>query len=168
MDLHAKIEALHVDIKALHAENKALQAQIQGVSSKQIRPSNAEIEALQAQIQDVSFKEILHFRSALQAQLSLSRSSANASLVEILRKWLARIKSPKVAKKINASDITTSQIIDIFDLGNNGKQWALAKDNLVKVPLILKKNLCDLKDAFYSEDLEATCQIAIDIILVQC
>jgi hypothetical protein len=87
-------------VEALHAENKALQAQIQGVSSKQIQPPNAEIEALQAQIQDVSSKEILHFKSALQAQLSLIRASANASPVEILLKWLARIKSTTKVKKV--------------------------------------------------------------------
>jgi peptidoglycan hydrolase CwlO-like protein len=47
--LHAEIEALHAEIEVLHAENKAFQAQIQGVSSKQILPSNAEIKALQCQ-----------------------------------------------------------------------------------------------------------------------
>jgi hypothetical protein len=78
---------------------EALQAKIQ-----EMQPSNAEIkalhEALQTEIQDVSSKEILHLKSALQAQLSIIRASANDSPVEILRKWLARIKSPEAVKKV--------------------------------------------------------------------
>jgi hypothetical protein len=69
-------------------------------STCEIQPSDAEIEALEAEIQGVSSKEKLLLRSALQAQLSLIRASANASPVEILRQWLSRIKLSEAVEKV--------------------------------------------------------------------
>jgi hypothetical protein len=167
MDLDAKMEALRAENKALReALREVLQAQNQGVSSEQIQPG---IEALQAQIQDVSPTEILHFKSALQAQLSLIRASDNASPVEILLKWLARIKSTTKVKKINAREATIPQILDIFGLRfDKDRLWSLAENNLVKLPLRLMFNLDDLKAALYDEYSEATCRITVDILLIQC
>jgi len=55
--------------------------------TSEIQPSDAEIEALAAKIQGLPSK---HTRSTLQTLLSLISSSANASPIEILRKWLSR------------------------------------------------------------------------------
>jgi hypothetical protein len=88
--------------------------------------------------------------------------------------------------KINASDKKMSRIAEVFDLRvNNDNRWSLADDSLVEVPVRLsmsqhlrahismlittaERNLRDLKEAFYDDDSEATCRIAVDIMLVQC
>jgi hypothetical protein len=79
-----------------------------------------------------------------------------------------------------------SRITEVFDLKvNKTRRWTLAEDSLVEVPSMLsmsqhlrvhiamlittaERNLRDLEDALYDEDSEATCRIAVDIILVQC
>jgi SMC interacting uncharacterized protein involved in chromosome segregation len=109
------------EIEALHAEIKALQAQIQGVSSKQIQPSNAENEALHAKIEETQpsnadieaiYTEIKalqpkiqgisskHVKYALQTLLSYIGASAKDSPIEILRKWLSHIESTKTVTKV--------------------------------------------------------------------
>jgi hypothetical protein len=65
-----------------------------------MQPSDAEIEALEAEIRGVSSKEKLLLRSALQAQLSVIKASANASPVEVLRQWLSRIKLSEAVEKV--------------------------------------------------------------------
>jgi hypothetical protein len=57
-----------------------------------IQLSDAEIEALAAEIQGVSSKDKMLVRPTLQALLLLIRTSADASLFEIVRKWLSEIK----------------------------------------------------------------------------
>ncbi|KAL2044996.1 hypothetical protein N7G274_002771 [Stereocaulon virgatum] len=47
-------------------------------------------------------------------------------------------------------------------------RWTLTEDSILKEPKILRRNLNDLRDAFYEEQSEAACRIAIDIILSQC
>jgi hypothetical protein len=62
--------------------------------------SDAEMEALAAEIQGVSSKEKMLVRPALQALLFLIRTSADASLVEIVRKWLSQIKLAETVVKV--------------------------------------------------------------------
>lgn len=85
--------------------------------------------------------------------------------------------------KIKARDATEEAIIELFDLTlDKSNVWILAEKNLLEVPLLLSmllailypsanlsavRNLNDLKYALYA-DSEATCRMAIDIILVQC
>jgi hypothetical protein len=65
-----------------------------------IQLSDAEIEALAAEIQGVSSKEKMLVRPTLQALLLLIRTSANASLLEIVRKWLSEIKLTEGVVKV--------------------------------------------------------------------
>jgi len=65
-----------------------------------IQLSDAEIEALAAEIQSVSPKEKMLVRSTLQALLLLTRILANASLLEIVRKWLSEIKLTESVVKV--------------------------------------------------------------------
>jgi len=69
-------------------------------STCEIQPSDAEIEALAAEIRGVSSKEKLLLRSGLEAQLSLITASADALPVEILRKWLSRIKLAQAVERV--------------------------------------------------------------------
>ncbi len=69
-------------------------------STAEMQLSDAEMEALAAEIQGVSSKEKMLVRPALQALLSLIRTSADASLVEIVRKWLSQIKLAEAVVKV--------------------------------------------------------------------
>jgi hypothetical protein len=65
-----------------------------------IQLSDAEIEALAAEIQGVSSKDKMLVRPTLQALLLLIRTSADASLFEIVRKWLSEIKLTEGVVKV--------------------------------------------------------------------
>jgi hypothetical protein len=65
-----------------------------------IKLSDAEIEALAAEIQGVSSKDKMLARPTLQALLLLIRTSADASLFEIVRKWLSEIKLAEGVVKV--------------------------------------------------------------------
>jgi hypothetical protein len=65
-----------------------------------IHLSNAEIEALAAEIQGVSSKERMLIRPTLQALLLHIRTSADASLFEIVRTWLSELKLTKGVVKV--------------------------------------------------------------------
>lgn len=101
--------------------------------------------------------------------LSLIRTSADSSPVELLRECVSRATLTEAVEKINASETTDSKIIEIFDLKfNTGTEWVLAEDSLADVPTILRRNLHDLHYALYDTHSEATCRIAVDIMLIQC
>jgi hypothetical protein len=65
-----------------------------------IQLSDAEIEFLAAEIQGVSSNDKMLARPNLQALLLLIRTSADASLFEIVRKWLSEIKSTEGVVKV--------------------------------------------------------------------
>ncbi|MCJ1475906.1 hypothetical protein MMC13_004570 [Lambiella insularis] len=104
--------------------------------------------------------------------LDLINPSFSISPLELLRQYLARIKAAEGLVKITASDTTIPQIVQVFglnyDILSMDARWTLAEDSILKEPKILRRNLNDLHDAFYEEQSEATCRIAIDIILIQC
>jgi len=65
-----------------------------------IHLSDAEIEALAAEIQGVSSKERMLIRPTLQALLLHIRTSADASLFEIVRTWLSKLKLTEGVVKV--------------------------------------------------------------------
>ena len=65
-----------------------------------IQLSDAEIEALAAKIQGVSSKDKMLVRPTLQALLLLIRTSADASLFEIVCKWISEIKLTEGVVKV--------------------------------------------------------------------
>ncbi|KAL8819880.1 MAG: hypothetical protein Q9191_007638 [Dirinaria sp. TL-2023a] len=124
--------------------------------------SENEIKAMHAEIQHVSSTKKLLARPALQAMLDLINPSFSISPVELLRQYLARIKAAEGSLKI-------VQVFGLnFDILSMDARWTLAEGSILKEPKILRRNLNDLRDAFYEEQSEATCRTAIDIILIQC
>ncbi|KAL2056961.1 hypothetical protein ABVK25_002700 [Lepraria finkii] len=135
--------------------------------------SENEIKAMSAEIQHLSSTKELLARPALQVMLDLINPSFSISPVELLREYLARIKAAEGLVKITASDTTIPQIVEVFGLNfdilsMDDALWTLAEDSILEEPKILRRNLNDLRDAFYEEQSEAPCRIAIDIILIQC
>ncbi|KAK3174086.1 hypothetical protein OEA41_001330 [Lepraria neglecta] len=134
--------------------------------------SENEINTMSAEIQHVSSTKELLARPALQVMLDLINPSFNISPVELLRQYLARVKAAEGLVKITAGDTTIPQMVEVFgltfDILSMDAQWTLAEDSILEEPKILRRNLNDLRDAFYEDQSEATCRIAIDIILIQC
>ncbi|MCJ1383559.1 hypothetical protein MMC17_006673 [Xylographa soralifera] len=134
--------------------------------------SENEIKAIHTEILHVSSTKKLLARPVLQSMLNLIDPSLGISPVEFLHQYIAHLNAAEGLVKITASDATIPQIVQVFglnfDILSMDARWTLAEDCILEEPRVLRRNLNDLRDAFYEEQSEATCRIAIDIILIQC